>query len=314
MRQHLNVPMNLPNMITEAATGEFPQGVDVSYWQGKIDWKKLATKCQFVYIRAGWGVTKDVRLDENIAGAIGVGMPFGNYHYFMPKIDVIEQADAFIEWTGKKDEAGIYKSFGVLEPALDCEEKGLPALGVSQAAYGGVIKSWLGLYETFTLIEPIIYTSPGFWNERIGKTAWAKQYQLWLANWNTTYVVPWDWVGITPLFWQYAVRPDGQEWGMSGKGLDHDYFIGTMEAFNTRYGTNITPPQPPPCPNEIIAKVAFNIRAMPNDLYTTPILGTTKSGSKWLVENQTIDTKGRGYWYQIGRGAWLAGWLCGILN
>ena len=289
------------------------QGVDVSYWQGKIDWKKLATKCQFAYIRAGWGVTKDIRLDENIAGANSVGMPFGNYHYFMPKINAIEQADAFLSWSGRFLD-GNYKPWGVLEPAIDCEEKGITTIGISKTAYGSAILTWLLHFQGETAIEPIIYTSPGFWNDRVGKTTWAKNYELWLANWNTTYTLPWDWVGAMPLFWQYAVRPDGYEWGMSGKGLDHDVYIGSTESFNLRYGTNITPPQPPPCPNEIIAKVAFNIRAAPNDLYTTPILGTTKSGSKWLVENQTIDTKGRGYWYQVGRSVWLAGWLCGILN
>ena len=290
------------------------EGVDISYHQGKIDWRKLKEKAQFAYIRAGWGVTKDIRLDENIAGANSVGMPFGNYHYFMPKINPIEQADAFQEWIGNFVD-DVYHPFGVIEPALDCEESGLPALGVSQSAYGSAIHACLTAFESVTGLDESIYTSSGFWDARIGKTTWGKEHALWLASWNLTYTLPRDWAGTIPLFWQYAVRADGREWGMSGKGLDHDYFIGTYEDFNRRYETIIIPPQPPPIPDAVTIKkgVSLNIRNVPNDAINTSIIGNTGKRAKWLVEDQTLDLKNRGYWYQVGRGAWIAGWLCDII-
>lgn len=63
-------------------------GIDVSHWQGDIDFKKLkSSKVQFVYIRVGRGdgIGKDYILDDNfktyIKGFNKVGIPVGVYFY-----------------------------------------------------------------------------------------------------------------------------------------------------------------------------------------------------------------------------------------
>lgn len=58
------------------------QGIDVSKWQGAIDWKKVkASGVDFVIIRAGYGMNVDPRFYENYAGAKAAGLNVGAYWY-----------------------------------------------------------------------------------------------------------------------------------------------------------------------------------------------------------------------------------------
>lgn len=55
------------------------KGIDVSKWQGHIDWPRV--KVDFAIIRAGISTSKDVRFEENYAGATAAGIPVGVYWY-----------------------------------------------------------------------------------------------------------------------------------------------------------------------------------------------------------------------------------------
>lgn len=61
------------------------KGIDVSHYQGEIDWKKVkAAGVQFVIIRAGYGkyaYQEDPCFTDNIEGAYNVGIPVGVYWY-----------------------------------------------------------------------------------------------------------------------------------------------------------------------------------------------------------------------------------------
>lgn len=54
-------------------------GIDVSKWQGRIDWPRV--KVDFAIIRAGISTAKDVRFEDNYAGATAAGIPVGVYWY-----------------------------------------------------------------------------------------------------------------------------------------------------------------------------------------------------------------------------------------
>lgn len=54
-------------------------GIDVSKWQGAIDWKSVKT--DFCIIRAGIGTAKDVKFEANYAGCRSAGIPCGAYWY-----------------------------------------------------------------------------------------------------------------------------------------------------------------------------------------------------------------------------------------
>lgn len=59
------------------------KGIDVSYWQGTIDWDKVkADGIEFAFIRVGHGERKlDTKFIENIKEANRVGIPVGVYFY-----------------------------------------------------------------------------------------------------------------------------------------------------------------------------------------------------------------------------------------
>lgn len=54
-------------------------GIDVSKWQGVIDWKFV--KADFCIIRAGIGTAKDAKFEANYAGCKSAGIPCGAYWY-----------------------------------------------------------------------------------------------------------------------------------------------------------------------------------------------------------------------------------------
>lgn len=57
-------------------------GIDVSKWQGVIDWKKVkASGVKFAIIRAGFGIQIDPRFEQNYAGATAAGLHVGAYWY-----------------------------------------------------------------------------------------------------------------------------------------------------------------------------------------------------------------------------------------
>lgn len=61
-------------------------GIDVSKWQGDIDWEQVAAAgCEFAFIRAGWSSAGEFHEDEyfraNMEGANAAGIPVGVYVY-----------------------------------------------------------------------------------------------------------------------------------------------------------------------------------------------------------------------------------------
>ena len=62
------------------------KGIDVSYWQGKINWKKVkAAGVDFAIIRCAYGSNKssqdDSKFAANVKGCIANGIPYGVYLY-----------------------------------------------------------------------------------------------------------------------------------------------------------------------------------------------------------------------------------------
>ena len=78
-------------------------GVDVSSWQGKIDWEKVqAAGVEFAIIRVGYQAeyggeyTLDQNFEDNITGALAAGLPIGVYYYSCA--DSVEEARRQAEW------------------------------------------------------------------------------------------------------------------------------------------------------------------------------------------------------------------------
>lgn len=99
-------------------------GIDVSEWQGDIDWNKV--DADFVIIRAGYGremSQKDKKFERNYSGAKSAGIPCGAYwySYATSEEEAWKEAAVCIEiLKGKQFEYPVY---------FDVEEQKVFALG-----------------------------------------------------------------------------------------------------------------------------------------------------------------------------------------
>jgi GH25 family lysozyme M1 (1,4-beta-N-acetylmuramidase) len=194
-----------------AATSSYVEGIDVSKWQGVINWPMVAAAGKrFVIAKATEGVGyEDGKYDANKAGAIAAGLKLGAYHFARPDLnaDGAAEADWFVDTAGYQP--------GMIIPTLDLERHGT----LSDAQLINWVKAWLGrVYERLG-VRPMIYASPNFWSTYMGNTRWFADNGyaiLWVAHWGVTSpAVPGsNWGGRSWTFWQYT--SSGSVPGISG--------------------------------------------------------------------------------------------------
>lgn len=156
------------------------KGIDVSKWQGAIDWNKVkAAGIQFVIIRAGYGNTvaqRDRFFEQNYRGAKAAGLHVGAYWYSYANSfrEAEQEAAAFREVIrGKQFDLPVY---------FDLEEKS--QLEAGRDFCDGLIRTFCnamekagyfaGFYTSASNIGPVI------------STAMISRYTFWCAQWNKT--------------------------------------------------------------------------------------------------------------------------------
>jgi GH25 family lysozyme M1 (1,4-beta-N-acetylmuramidase) len=230
------------------------EGIDVSHYQGTIDWTQVPSAGKrFAIMKATEGQTLvDPMYAVNHAAARTVGLLFAAYHFAFPLSspdDAVLQADWFAQ------NAALLP--GDLVPALDLEQSG----GLSTSDLQAWVGAWLGEVYAKLGVRPMIYTSPTFWANFMGNTTlFADQGYavLWVAHWNTSSpTVPAnDWGGHGWTFWQYS--DCGSVAGISGC-VDLDRYNGadlTGLTFNYSPLPPVTPPVTPANSPPILAALA----------------------------------------------------------
>ena len=84
--------MEAPNPL--AIRGGNREGIDVSHYQGFIDWQRVAREGEvgYVYIKATEGNSlQDDTYTYNISEARKAGIKVGSYHFFRANVNVDEQ-------------------------------------------------------------------------------------------------------------------------------------------------------------------------------------------------------------------------------
>lgn len=202
-----------------AATGLFralsttgvQEGIDVSHWQGTIDWAKVkAAGKTFAIAKATEGIGfEDDAYDRNKAGAMAQGIKFGAYHFARPgSNNPVTEADWFVDTAGYER--------GMLIPTLDLELTG----GLGTTALTNWVMAWLGRVDERLGVKPMIYTSPSFWRSYMGDSRWFADNGytvVWVAHWGVTSpsVPGSSWGGRSWTFWQYT--SDGTVPGIAGR-------------------------------------------------------------------------------------------------
>jgi lysozyme len=189
------------------------QGIDVSKYQGQIDWPRVkAAGISFAFARVSDGVdVVDETFARNFAAMKVVGVRRSAYQYFRASVDAKQQADLFVKTVrhaGRLD----------LPPVLDLEtDDGQPPEVVRKQA-----KKWLKRVEKKLGMRPIVYTNPAVALAVLGTKF--RRHKLWIAHYQVQCpTVPAGWKRWT--FWQHSAH--GRVDGVAGD-VDLDELAGTM--------------------------------------------------------------------------------------
>jgi len=197
------------------AQGATTPGIDVSYYQGVIDWGRVkAAGNQFAFIRLSDGARfRDPKFSVNWDGAKAAGVIRGAYQFFRPGQSAETQANMMVAAIGR------YQP-GDLPPVLDIEATG----GLAASTIAARIKTWHDIVKTGTGATPIIYTGKYFWRDEVGGARTFSDNALWIAQYTPKCPdLPMPWTRWT--FWQNTDK--GTVDGIRGK-VDLDKFNGTL--------------------------------------------------------------------------------------
>lgn len=197
-------------------------GIDVSVYQGTIDWDALAAsgEVEFAYIRVGDGMGTDSQFDRNWPEARRVGVRRGAYQYFRPGRDPLELAEHYLSII---NDSGGYSSDD-LPPMIDVETTD----GQSAAVIRDNVRVWVDTIEAATGMRPIIYTGSYFWDDNVGFDDFS-DYHLWTPHYTSAEcpLMSDSWEMWT--IWQYSST--GRVTGIEGN-VDMNRFNGTLESLD----------------------------------------------------------------------------------
>jgi lysozyme len=201
--------------LRQCAPGPTVAGLDVSYYQGTVDWPAVARSGRsFSFVRVSDGARRfDPKFAQNYAAVAQAGLYRGVYQYFRASQDPIAQAQLMLDQIGALGERD-------LPPALDLEElDGQRASIVVARAL-----RWLEHVTAALGRKPLIYIGAGF-AQQIADPASLAEYPLWVANWQARCPrMPAAWSSQSWVFWQTRVAPRAT--GVR-TAVDLDVFNGT---------------------------------------------------------------------------------------
>lgn len=195
-------------------------GIDISHYQGNIDWGRLAQThggefpIRFIFMKAteGGDHSDDMFL-QHFDSARKYNFIRGAYHFFRPHTDAHKQADFFIR--------NVKLTTGDLPPVLDVEDRGKRSKEELQQA----VKAWLEQVESHYGVKPILYTSYKFRMRYLDNPAF-DAYPYWIAHYyvdSVRYEGRWH-------FWQHT--DVGTVPGVEKK-VDLDVFNGTLSQLDS---------------------------------------------------------------------------------
>jgi lysozyme len=152
-------------------------GIDVSYYQGRIDWQQVKkmedddVRVSFAFIKATEGLLiVDPYFQRNWREAPKAGIKVGAYHFFRPRKKGLWQANFFLQTISIEK--------GDLPPVVDIE--GLD--GVSPDQMRKELNAFLVQVEEKTKVKPIIYSGLKFYQNYL--QGYYDSYIFWVAHYH----------------------------------------------------------------------------------------------------------------------------------
>ncbi|NUP50621.1 MAG: hypothetical protein HOW97_25410 [Catenulispora sp.] len=205
--------------VNPASVPQLP-GIDVSGYQGNLNWASIAPYIDFSYAKATEGnYYTNQDFYNQYVGPYDQGLIRGAYHFATPNdTGGATQADYFVNHGGGWSADG-----QTLPGMLDIEYNpyGSECYGLSRSQMTSWIWSFVNEYAYRTGVYPVIYTTTDWWNTCTSEDPGFANYDpLWIANYVASGggPLPNGWGFYT--FWQYA---------------DHGSQPGDQDVFNGPY-------------------------------------------------------------------------------
>lgn len=194
-------------------------GVDVSHYQGTIDWDVLSQQnLDFAFIKATEGSSHvDECFSDNWQAAEQTQLYLGAYHFFSFDSEGDKQAVSYIDTVGNLN--------GKLAPVIDVEYYGDKRSNPpKRAEVVANLKAMLDVLEQHYEIKPIIYTTYTVYNDYIKGEF--EDYPLWVRS---VYCPPTVFFGSKWSFWQYMDTAMLDGYAGEEKYIDVNVYKGTKQ-------------------------------------------------------------------------------------
>ena len=178
--------------------GDAALGVDLSWFNGEIDWSLLAPSVDFALLRAGYtgngeafALAKDSTYEFNAAGCAAQGLPFGVYYYgcaVNPEQAKLE-AEALLDWLGTEHLPSLPVFYDVLDGKL---------LKLDDATLLEVVRTFCETVEAAGF-RAGVHATEAVWSSRLTDPAYGA-WVCWTAQWDSGELHP---AGEAAL-WQFT--------------------------------------------------------------------------------------------------------------
>lgn len=197
------------------------KGVDVSAYQGQIDWQQLASEnISFAFIKATEGSTfVDKKFLYNFAEAQKTDLAVGAYHFFSYDSPGKTQAENFIHTVEPYE--------GMLPPMIDLEFYGDKELNLPTREYvDEQLQDMLQVLENHYGQKPIIYATEKSYLLYLSGDY--EEYDIWIRN-----VVKKPKIDDQRnwTFWQYTNREKLVGYHGTEEYIDMNVFYGSAQEF-----------------------------------------------------------------------------------
>ena len=199
------------------------RGIDVSTYQGVVDWAKVkADGIDFAIIKATQGRSEtgtyrnftDSQFVRNIVGAHQAGARCGVYHYLTAQTvsEAMEEAELFLSAVAP------YRNIIDLWAVVDVESRHLPK---DKTLLTQIVNTFCSRMVSAGY-RPMVYTNPDFLKNRLNDISY---WDMWLALWRNKANVPALSDYPNMKVWQWGAEVVD---GVTGK-VDANYMIADIE-------------------------------------------------------------------------------------
>jgi lysozyme len=195
-------------------------GIDISKYQGNEinQLNKQTDPLTFIICKATEGITyADPDFSTNWSTIQSKGYVRGAYHFYHCDDSPEQQVEHYLAVVGTL----LATDF---PPIVDFEELSIDQ-GIDKASIQPNLLQFLTLLEQKTGRKPLLYTDNNTANTYLTDTAFAN-YNLWIADYNSTITLPTVWKSKTWTLWQKS-----ENYNLDGNTNDYDVFNGDNNAF-----------------------------------------------------------------------------------